>query len=95
MTFANFIVGNSNRMAQNAALLVSTKPGMNFNPLFLYSHPGLGKTHLLNAIGNKAKETNPNLLVRYIRWISQRGGAGEKMKSCASSSLFYRIVITN
>ena len=66
MTFANFIVGNSNRMAQNAALLVSTKPGMNFNPLFLYSHPGLGKTHLLNAIGNKAKETNPNLLVRYI-----------------------------
>ena len=39
---------------------------MNFNPLFLYSHPGLGKTHLLNAIGNKAKETNPNLLVRYI-----------------------------
>ena len=52
MTFANFIVGNSNRMAQNAALLVSTKPGMNFNPLFLYSHPGLGKTHLLNAIGN-------------------------------------------
>ena len=53
-------------MAQNAALLVSTKPGMNFNPIFLYSHPGLGKTHLLNAIGNKAKETNPNLLVRYI-----------------------------
>ena len=46
MTFANFIVGNSNRMAQNAALLVSTKPGMNFNPLFLYSHPGLGKTFI-------------------------------------------------
>ena len=58
MTFSNFIVGNSNRMAQNAALLVSTNPGKNFNPLFLYSHPGLGKTHLLNAIGNRAKETN-------------------------------------
>ena len=66
MTFSNFIVGNSNRMAQNAALLVSTNPGKNFNPLFLYSHPGLGKTHLLNAIGNRAKETNPDLVVRYI-----------------------------
>lgn len=59
MTFSNFIVGNSNRMAQNAALLVSTNPGKNFNPLFLYSHPGLGKTHLLNAIGNYAKHRDP------------------------------------
>lgn len=66
MTFDNFIVGNSNRMAQNAALLVSTNPGKNFNPLFLYSHPGLGKTHLLNAIGNYAKLKNPDLVVRYI-----------------------------
>ena len=43
MTFANFIVGNSNRMAQNAALLVSTKPGMNFNPLFYIVIQGLEK----------------------------------------------------
>lgn len=56
MTFDNFVVGNSNKMAQSAALLVSTNPGDNFNPLFIYSNPGLGKTHLLNAIGNYAKE---------------------------------------
>ena len=66
LTFENFVVGGSNRMAQNAALLVSTNPGSNFNPLFIYSNPGLGKTHLLNAIGNYAKEINPNLNIRYI-----------------------------
>ena len=66
LTFDNFVVGGSNRMAQNAALLVSTNPGSNFNPLFIYSNPGLGKTHLLNAIGNYAKEINPGLKIRYI-----------------------------
>ncbi|WP_455684609.1 chromosomal replication initiator protein DnaA [Thomasclavelia sp.] len=66
LTFDNFVVGSSNRMAQNAALLVSTNPGSNFNPLFIYSNPGLGKTHLLNAIGNYAKEVNPSLKIRYI-----------------------------
>lgn len=66
MTFNNFVVGNCNRMAQNAALLVSTNPGKNFNPLFIYSHPGLGKTHLLNAIGNHAKEVNPAIVPYYI-----------------------------
>lgn len=65
-TFDSFVVGGSNRMAQNAALLVSTNPGSNFNPLFIYSNPGLGKTHLLNAIGNYAKEINPSLKIRYI-----------------------------
>lgn len=66
MTFNNFVVGNCNRMAQNAALLVSMNPGKNFNPLFIYSHPGLGKTHLLNAIGNHAKEVNPAIVPYYI-----------------------------
>lgn len=65
-TFDSFIVGGSNRMAQNAALLVSTDPGTNFNPLFIYSNPGLGKTHLLNAIGNYALTNNPTLIIRYI-----------------------------
>lgn len=66
LTFENFVVGNSNRIAQNASLAVAMKPGISYSPLFIHSNSGLGKTHLLNAIGNKAKETNPNLLVRYI-----------------------------
>jgi chromosomal replication initiator protein len=65
-TFDTFIVGGSNRMAQNAALLVSSNPGTNFNPLFIYSNPGLGKTHLLNAIGNYALTKNSQLAIRYI-----------------------------
>mgnify|MGYP002609886802 CR=1 FL=1 len=66
LKFENFVVGNSNRIAQNASLAVAMKPGISYSPLFIHSNSGLGKTHLLNAIGNKAKETNPNLLVRYI-----------------------------
>ena len=66
LTFDNFVVGSCNRMAQNAALLVSSNPGNNFNPLFIYSNPGLGKTHLLNAIGNYAKKKNPDLRVYYV-----------------------------
>lgn len=65
-TFDNFVIGSSNRMAQNAAFIVSTNPGSNFNPLFLYSNPGLGKTHLLHAIGNYAKNQNNNLTIRYV-----------------------------
>ncbi|WP_249029281.1 chromosomal replication initiator protein DnaA [Tannockella kyphosi] len=65
-TFESFVVGSSNRMAQNAASIVSTNPGANFNPLFLYSNPGLGKTHLLHSIGNYAKKCNSNLVIRYI-----------------------------
>lgn len=65
-TFENFIIGSSNKMAQNAATIVSTNPGSNFNPLFLYSNPGLGKTHLLHAIGNYAQNINNNLIVKYI-----------------------------
>ncbi len=66
LTFESFVIGSSNRMAQNAAFIVSTNPGANFNPLFLYSNPGLGKTHLLHSIGNYTKSHNGNLVVRYI-----------------------------
>ena len=66
LTFDDFVVGSSNRMAQNAALIVSTNPGANFNPLFIYSNPGLGKTHLLHSIGNYAKQSNPDLNIRYV-----------------------------
>lgn len=64
-TFTNFVVGNSNRIAQNASLAVAMKPGAAYSPLFIYSNSGLGKTHLLNAIGNYIKEKKPHLQVLY------------------------------
>ncbi|MBO6047630.1 MAG: ATP-binding protein, partial [Erysipelotrichaceae bacterium] len=64
-TFENFVVGNSNRIAQNASLAVAMKPGESFSPLFIYSNSGLGKTHLLNAIGNFVKGHNKNAHVLY------------------------------
>ena len=65
LTFENFVVGNSNRIAQNASLAVAMKPGISFSPLFIHSNSGLGKTHLLNAIGNYAKKNDPNIRVLF------------------------------
>jgi len=64
-TFNNFVVGSSNRIAQNASLAVATKPGNTYSPLFIYSNSGLGKTHLLNAIGNYIKSKRPGMKVLY------------------------------
>ncbi len=64
--FSNFVVGSSNQFAHAAALAVATHPAMAYNPLFLYGAVGLGKTHLLHAIGNKIRENNPDSRVRYI-----------------------------
>ena len=55
-TFDSFVVGTSNQMAYNASLAVANKPGVQYNPLFLYGGTGLGKTHLLQAIGNNSIE---------------------------------------
>ena len=89
-TFENFIVGGSNRIAQNAALLVSTNPGTNFNPLFIYSNPGLGKTHLLNAIGNYALAKNPKLIIRYITSKDFVDEVIEAMKYKKSDQIYQR-----
>lgn len=65
-TFENFVVGDSNRFAQTVALSVAEQPGKLYNPLFIYGKSGLGKTHLMHAIGNFIKETS-NKSVLYIR----------------------------
>ena len=64
--FSNFVVGSNNQFANAAALAVASHPAMAYNPLFLYGAVGLGKTHLLHAIGNKIRENNPDSRVRYI-----------------------------
>ncbi|HFI0644781.1 TPA: chromosomal replication initiator protein DnaA [Streptococcus suis] len=65
-TFSNFVQGDSNMMAKAAALVVADSPGQLYNPLFIYGGPGLGKTHLLNAIGNKVLADNPNAKIKYV-----------------------------
>lgn len=66
-TFENFIVGSSNSFAHAAALSVANSPGIQYNPLFLYGNSGLGKTHLMYAIANKALERDPYMKVIYVK----------------------------
>ena len=65
-TFDNFVVGNSNRFAQSASLAVAEAPAYAYNPLFLYGGVGLGKTHLMHAIGNYIKSNNPDARIEFL-----------------------------
>ena len=64
-SFENFVVGENNNLAYGAALAVADSPGQKYNPLFLYGGSGLGKTHLLQAIGNRFSELYPGKRVLY------------------------------
>ena len=65
-TFDRFVVGTGNRLSHAASLAVSDDPGNTYNPLFIYGGVGLGKTHLLHAIGNRIQEIHPKQKVLYI-----------------------------
>ncbi|HJQ21134.1 MAG TPA: DnaA/Hda family protein [Gemmatimonadaceae bacterium] len=64
--FENFVTGSANRLAVAAAHAVAEQPGLTYNPLFIYSGSGLGKTHLIGAIGNVVLQREPQLTVEYL-----------------------------
>jgi chromosomal replication initiator protein len=66
LTFDNFVTGKANQLARAAAMQVTENPGGSYNPLFLYGGVGLGKTHLVHAVGNGVLALRPNAKVRYI-----------------------------
>lgn len=65
-TFESFVIGSSNRFAHAAALAVAEAPAQAYNPLFIYGGAGLGKTHLLHAIGRYVRQYHPALVTRYV-----------------------------
>ncbi len=66
LTFDSFVTGKANQLARAAAIQVANNPGSSYNPLFLYGGVGLGKTHLIHAIGNQVIAENPQAKIRYI-----------------------------
>ncbi|MBR5343205.1 MAG: chromosomal replication initiator protein DnaA [Oscillospiraceae bacterium] len=88
-TFDNFIVGSSNKFAHAAAMSVAENPGASYNPLFIYGNSGLGKTHLLLAIGHYIQDKDPTKKIAYIKGDdftvqmvkAIREGSGEEFRS--------------
>ncbi len=71
--FDNYVTGRANQLARAAAIQVAQNPGMAYNPLFIYGGVGLGKTHLLQSIGNELKRNNPDAKIKYLhaeRYVS-------------------------
>ena len=66
LTFETFVTGKANQLARAASIQVAHNPGTSYNPMFLYGGVGLGKTHLIHAIGNHLLKENPNARIRYI-----------------------------
>ena len=64
--FKNFVEGKSNQLARAASIQVSSQPGSEYNPLYIYGGVGLGKTHLMHAIGNRIRENNPDANILYV-----------------------------
>ena len=70
------MTGKANQLARAAAIQVAENPGVSYNPLFFYGGVGLGKTHLIHAIGNQSWPTQPGARIRYIhaeQYVSRRG----------------------
>ena len=84
--FDNFVVGPSNRFANGAAIAVANNPGQVYNPLFIYGPAGVGKTHLLYAIANGIRKTNPNANIVFIKGDQFTSELIEAIKSGRTSN---------
>ena len=88
--FKDFIVGPSNSFAAAAARAVSDNPGCSYNPLFIYGDTGLGKTHLMQAIGHEALKKNPNIVVCYTTTEALLNDFVESIQKGQAGSISFR-----
>lgn len=85
-TFENFVEGENSRFAYNIAKMISEAPGQKYNPLFISGSVGLGKTHLMQAIGHKILKNFPNLKIRYTKAEEFGNKLIESLNSCKNTS---------